>query len=109
LRTTTNSKGPLLHQRRGPSGHYDQQEQPEEKRAKGKGHGLTFSFILQQQWEISRRYDMLATPSLTRLTNKGQTLFYDNATGANATTITNRQLLITDYESEKKTGQMPGL
>jgi len=33
-----------------------------ENRAKVREHGLTFPVVLQQQWEISRRYAMFATP-----------------------------------------------
>jgi hypothetical protein len=29
---------------------------PKENRSKVKEHGLTFPVLLQQQWEISRRY-----------------------------------------------------
>jgi peroxiredoxin len=36
--------------------------EPRENRAKVKEHGLTFPVVLQQQWEISRRYAMFATP-----------------------------------------------
>jgi peroxiredoxin len=36
--------------------------EPKENRAKVKEHGLTFPIVLQQQWEISRRYAMFATP-----------------------------------------------
>ncbi len=36
--------------------------EPKENRAKVKEHGLTFPVLLQQQWEISRRYAMFATP-----------------------------------------------
>src|SRR5262245_14552779 len=35
--------------------------EPKENRAKVKEHGLTFPVVLQQQWEISRRYAMFAT------------------------------------------------
>jgi peroxiredoxin len=35
---------------------------PKENRSKAKEHGLTFPILLQQQWEISRRYAMFATP-----------------------------------------------
>lgn len=35
---------------------------PKENRAKVREHGLTFPIVLQQQWEISRRYAMFATP-----------------------------------------------
>ncbi len=36
--------------------------EPKENRTKVKEHGLTFPVVLQQRWEISRRYAMLATP-----------------------------------------------
>jgi peroxiredoxin len=36
--------------------------EPKENRAKVKEHGLTFPIVLQQQWEVSRRYAMFATP-----------------------------------------------
>jgi len=36
--------------------------EPKENRAKVKEHGLTFPIVIQQQWEISRRYAMFATP-----------------------------------------------
>jgi peroxiredoxin len=36
--------------------------EPKENRAKVKEFGLTFPIVLQQQWEISRRYAMFATP-----------------------------------------------
>ena len=36
--------------------------EPAENRAKVKEFGLTFPVLLQQQWEISRRYAMFATP-----------------------------------------------
>jgi peroxiredoxin len=36
--------------------------EPGENRAKVKEHGLTFPIVLQQQWKISRRYAMFATP-----------------------------------------------
>jgi len=35
---------------------------PAENRAKVREHGLTFTVVLQRQWEISRRYAMFATP-----------------------------------------------
>lgn len=35
---------------------------PKENRAKVKEHCLTFPIVLQQQWEVSRRYAMFATP-----------------------------------------------
>jgi len=36
--------------------------EPKENRAKTKEHGLTFPVVLQQHYEISRRYAMFATP-----------------------------------------------
>src|SRR5262249_28096335 len=36
--------------------------EPKENRVKVKEHGLTFPVVLQQQWEISRRYAMFSTP-----------------------------------------------
>jgi peroxiredoxin len=36
--------------------------EPKENRVKVKEHGLTFTIVLQQQWEVSRRYAMFATP-----------------------------------------------
>jgi peroxiredoxin len=36
--------------------------EPRENRAKVKEHKLTFPVVLQQHWEISRRYAMFATP-----------------------------------------------
>jgi peroxiredoxin len=36
--------------------------EPKENRAKVRDFGLTFPVVLQQQWEISRRYAMFATP-----------------------------------------------
>jgi peroxiredoxin len=36
--------------------------EPKDNRAKVKQHGLTFPVLLQQHWEISRRYAMFATP-----------------------------------------------
>jgi peroxiredoxin len=36
--------------------------EPKENRSKVKKHGFTFPVVLQQQWEISRRYAMFATP-----------------------------------------------
>lgn len=36
--------------------------EPKDNRAKAKEHSLTFPIVLQQQWEISRKYAMFATP-----------------------------------------------
>jgi peroxiredoxin len=40
-------------------------------RAKVKEHGLTFPIVLQQQWEVSRRYAMFATPIAYLLDERG--------------------------------------
>ena len=45
--------------------------EPKENRAKVKEHGLTFPIVLQQQWEISRRYAMFATPIAYLLDEQG--------------------------------------
>jgi len=36
--------------------------EPEENRIKAREHRLTFPIILQQHWEVSRRYAMFAMP-----------------------------------------------
>jgi hypothetical protein len=45
--------------------------EPKENRAKVKEHGLTFPVVLQQQWEISRRYAMFATPVAYLIDDQG--------------------------------------
>ena len=45
--------------------------EPKENRAKVKKHGLTFPVVLQQQWEISRRYAMFATPIAYFISEQG--------------------------------------
>src|SRR5215831_11036486 len=45
--------------------------EPRDNRAKVKGHGFTFPIVLQQQWEISRRYAMFATPIAYLIDEKG--------------------------------------
>jgi len=45
--------------------------EPKENRAKVKEHGLTFTIVLQQQWEISRRYAMFATPIAYLIDERG--------------------------------------
>jgi peroxiredoxin len=45
--------------------------EPKENRAKVKEHGLTFPVLLQQQWEISRRYAMFATPVAYLIDERG--------------------------------------
>ena len=47
--------------------------EPKENRAKVKEHGLTFPIVLQQQWEISRRYAMFATPVAYLINEQGVT------------------------------------
>jgi peroxiredoxin len=53
---------------------------PKENRAKVKQHGLTFPVVLQQQWEISRRYAMFATP-VAYLINETGVIESDAAVG----------------------------
>jgi peroxiredoxin len=54
--------------------------EPKENRAKVKEHDLTFPVVLQQQWEISRRYAMFATP-VAYLINEQGVLAADVAVG----------------------------
>jgi peroxiredoxin len=57
--------------------------EPKENRAKVKEHGLTFRIVLQQQWEISRRYAMFATP-IAYLIDEHGIIVHDVAVGADA-------------------------
>jgi peroxiredoxin len=54
-----------------------------ENRAKVKEHGLTFPIVLQQQWEISRRYAMFATP-VAYLIDETGIISHDVAVGTDA-------------------------
>ena len=54
--------------------------EPKENRAKVKEHGLTFPVVLQQQWEVSRRYAMFATP-IAYLINEQGVIAADVAVG----------------------------
>ena len=55
--------------------------EPKENRAKINEHGLTFPVVLQQQWEISRRYAMFATPVAYLIDEQG-VIAHDVAVGA---------------------------
>ncbi len=57
--------------------------EPKENRAKVKEHGLTFPVVLQQQWEISRRYAMFATP-IAYLIDEAGVVVNDVAVGTDA-------------------------
>jgi hypothetical protein len=48
-----------------------------------KEQGLTFPIVLQQQWEISRRYAMFATP-VAYLVDETGTITHDVAVGSEA-------------------------
>ena len=54
--------------------------EPKENRAKVKEHGLTFPIVLQQQWEVSRKYAMFATP-ITYLIDETGIIAHDVAVG----------------------------
>ena len=56
---------------------------PKENCAKVKEHGLTFPIVLQQQWEISRRYAMFATPIAYLIDEQG-VILKDVALGVEA-------------------------
>jgi len=53
---------------------------PKDNCAKVKEHGLTFPVVLQQHWEISRRYAMFATP-IAYLVDENGTILRDVAVG----------------------------
>jgi peroxiredoxin len=57
--------------------------EPKENRAKVKEHGLTFPIVLQQQWEISRRYAMFATP-IAYFIDEAGLIVHDVAVGTDA-------------------------
>jgi peroxiredoxin len=65
--------------------------EPKENRAKAKEHGLTFPIVLQQQWEISHRYAMFATP-IAYLIDEHGVITHDVAVGTDAI-----QSLLNDY------------
>jgi peroxiredoxin len=67
--------------------------EPKENRAKVKEHGLTFPILLQQQWEISRRYAMFATP-IAYLIDEHGIIIHDVAVGTDAI-----QNLLNDHSS----------
>ena len=54
--------------------------EPKENRAKVKEHGLTFPIVLQQQWEVSRRYAMFATP-IAYMVDQAGVISHDVAVG----------------------------
>ena len=57
--------------------------EPKENQAKVKEHGVTFPVVLQQQWEISRRYAMFATP-IAYLIDESGIIVNDVAVGTDA-------------------------
>jgi len=57
--------------------------EPSENRAKVKEYRLTFPIVLQQQWEISRRYAMFATPIAYLIDEQG-IIVHDVAAGTDA-------------------------
>jgi peroxiredoxin len=65
--------------------------EPKENRAKVKEHGLTFPIVLQQQWEISRRYAMFATP-IAYLINEQGVITHDVAVGVDAILALSRKV-----------------
>ena len=54
--------------------------EPKDNRAKVKEHGLTFPIVLQQRWEISRRYALFATP-VAYLIDEAGIISHDVAVG----------------------------
>jgi peroxiredoxin len=72
--------------------------EPKENRAKVKEHGLTFPIVLQQQWEISRRYAMFATP-IAYLIDETGIIEHDVAIGTEAI---ERLLGISPYSAQDR-------
>ena len=70
-----------------------------ENRAKVKEHGLTFPVVLQQQWEISRRYAMFATP-IAYLIDEAGVIAHDVAVGVEAILSLTTRLKATDSIQE---------
>ena len=54
--------------------------EPSENRAKIKEHGLTFTILLQRQWEFSCRYAKFATP-IAYLIDEAGVITHDVAVG----------------------------
>jgi peroxiredoxin len=71
--------------------------EPKENRAKLKEHGLTFPVVLQQHWEISRRYAMFATP-IAYLLDEAGVIMRNVAVGTDAI----RGLLATHDEPDDR-------
>jgi peroxiredoxin len=69
--------------------------EPKENRAKVKEHGLTFPVVLQQQWEISRRYAMFATP-IAYLIDESGIIIHDVAVGMEPILALTASLAATD-------------
>src|SRR5262249_27311618 len=57
--------------------------EPTENRVKVREYGLTFPIVLQQQWEISRRYAMFATPIAYLIDEQG-VIVHNVAVGTDA-------------------------
>src|SRR6266699_4684659 len=57
--------------------------EPKDNRAKVNEHGLSFPVVLQQRWEISRRYAMFATP-VGYLIDEAGVIAHDVAAGSDA-------------------------
>ena len=72
--------------------------EPKENRTKVKEHGLTFPIVLQQQWEISRRYAMFATP-IAYLIDEAGIITHDVAVGVES--ILALMAKATEYISER--------
>src|SRR5262245_40224411 len=75
--------------------------EPKENRAKVREHGLTFPVLVQQQWEISRRYAMFATP-IAYLIDEHGVIAADVAVGSDA-------ILDLLYSVEKRTSIQTGI
>ena len=81
--------------------------EPKENRAKVKEHGLTFPVVLQQQWEISRKYAMFATP-VAYLVDEEGVIARDVAVGTDAIqTLFTRAAQYADQEAHASSASEP--
>ena len=81
--------------------------EPKENRAKVKEHGMTFPVVLQQQWEISRKYAMFATP-VAYLVDEEGVIARDVAVGTDAIqTLFTRAAQYADQEAHASSASEP--
>ena len=80
---------------------------PADNRAKVKEYGLTFPILLQQQWEISRRYALFATPIAYIIDDAGM-IAHDVARGADAIVDVMANLALTHRRIQGELSEQTG-